>query len=66
MEVLLRILQDLVMLTLAALGIGTGIMTALGDVRVFRQPLLRLIASVFLLVVGLWVFYTGIRHAVAS
>jgi hypothetical protein len=65
-EMALRILQDLVMLTLASIGIGSGVMTAFGDVRVLRQPLVRLVATVLLIGVGLWIFYVGIRHVVAD
>ncbi len=66
MEVLLSILQDLVALTLASIGIGMGVMTALGDVRVFQKFPTRVVASILFLAVGLWVFYTGIRHLVAG
>jgi ABC-type nickel/cobalt efflux system permease component RcnA len=41
-------------------------MTAFGDVRVLRQPLVRLVATVLLIGVGLWIFYVGIRHVVAD
>jgi ABC-type nickel/cobalt efflux system permease component RcnA len=66
MEIALRILQDLVALVLASTAIGTGVLTALGDIRAFRQPVLRLIASVLFVSIGLWVFYTGIRHIVSG
>ncbi len=66
MEALLRVLQDLVALTLASIGIGAGVMTALGDIRIFRRFPIRVLASVIFLAIGLWVFYTGIRHMVAS
>ena len=54
------------MLTLAAIGIGTGFLTAAGDVRMLRQPLIRLVFSVLFLVFGFWIFYVGIRHVVAD
>jgi hypothetical protein len=65
-EGLLGILQDLVALTLASIGIGAGVMTAFGNVQSLRQPALRMLASVIFLCAGLWVFYIGIRHLVAG
>ncbi len=66
LEMLLQVLQDLVALTLASIGIGAGVMTALGDIRVFQKFTLRILASVLFLGVGLWIFYTGIRHLVSG
>jgi hypothetical protein len=66
MEILLRILQDLVALVLASTAIGTGVLTAFGDIRAFRQPLARFVVSLLFVSIGLWVFYIGIRHMVAG
>jgi ABC-type nickel/cobalt efflux system permease component RcnA len=65
-EGLLAILQDLVALTLATIGIGLGIRTACGDVKALRQPLVRLVSSIVFVSIGLWIFYIGIRHLVAG
>ncbi len=66
MESLLRVLQDLVALTLASVGIGAGVMIALGDIRIFQKLPARVVAGTLFVAVGLWVFYTGIRHMVAG
>jgi hypothetical protein len=61
-EGLLQVLEDLVALVLAAVGIGAGVLTALGRVQALRQPVLRLVATIAFVVAGLWVFYIGIQH----
>ncbi len=66
MEVLLRILQDLVALVLASVGISVGVMTALGNVHALRSWPVRIVASLLLMVAGLWIFYSGIRHMVSG
>ena len=66
MEGILRVLQDLVALTLAALGIGAGIMTAAGNVQMFHKLPIRVLASALLLTAGMWILYTGIFHVVAG
>ena len=66
MEEVLRFLQNIVVLMLAAIGIGAAVRTATGKVSFLRQPLVRFIATVLFFILGLWIFYTGIRHAVSS
>ena len=66
MEGMLRFVQDLVALTFAVIAVGLGVYIAMGRIRFMRHTLLRILASPVCIVFGLWIFYMGIRHVVAT
>lgn len=62
MELLLQFMMDLVALGLAGVAVLAACRVASGDVHIARNPLARVVLTILLAVVGLWILSIGIRH----
>jgi hypothetical protein len=66
MEEILHIMMDLVAFGLAAVAVLAAVSIALGNVKGLSHPLLRMVFTPVLAILGLWLLFHGIGHMVSG
>jgi hypothetical protein len=66
MEALLAIVLDMVSLCLALVTILAAVTIGFGEVKALRHPVARIVLTIFLAILGLWILEHGIKHMVSG